>query len=149
MRQSKKDPATKEWEKLLSCVRRRGADAAADYVIELIQSGRYPLYYSQKFTEYLLKREKYITAGKILKALKEAGVEHSLIDKLRGWQLWSMGKKEAAISYAIKSARRWLAPFLFYQVSEFYSKKGDREKSDYYFNIASSLAKQEENKHNN
>jgi hypothetical protein len=144
MRSSKSDPIVREWQKLFGRIRRHGVNATSDYVIGLIKTGQYPLYYSKRFTEYLLKHDKYIIAGKVLRAIEEAGIEHSLIDELKSSLLWGIGKHNAAISHAVKSANRWLAPFLYYQVSEFYSMKGQNKKSDYYFEIAHSLAKQEE-----
>jgi hypothetical protein len=55
-----------------------------------------------------------------------------------------MNKHKTALSYAIKSANRWKALFLYYQVSIFYKIKGQKQKSDDYFEIAVSLAKKEE-----
>lgn len=125
-------------------VQRNGSEATAKHVKDLIEAGNYPVYYIERFIKYLLEQDDFAVAGQLLQATEKYGIEHCLIDKLGCSHLWAIGKQEEAISLAIKSADKWLAPFLYLQVSGFYSIKGNREKSDHYFNIAHSLAMQEE-----
>jgi hypothetical protein len=82
--------------------------------------------------------------SQFLKALDDTGASHPLIDKVKGAQLWGAGKHAEAIEFSIKSAHRWAAPFIYYQVSKFLTIKGKQDESEYYFGIAAALAKQEE-----
>ena len=124
-------------------MRRRGLLRTTEHVIDLIKDKDkdYPLYYSEKFIEYALKHKEFNLAGKLIDAIAEMGKSHPLIDKLKGAQLWGLGRHEEAIALSIKSADRWLAPYIYLQASDFLAMDGQPQKADYYFDIALSLAK--------
>jgi hypothetical protein len=128
----------------MSRVRRHGLRRTTEYVISCIKNNDYPLYYAEKFIAYALKHKEFELAGNVIDAVDEIGKSHPLIDKLKGAHLWGLGRHQEAIALSIKSANRWLAPYIYFQVSEFLAMDGQQQKSDYYFDIANSLAQKEE-----
>jgi hypothetical protein len=133
-----------EWKRLLDLVRHDGLSVAVEHAIKLIKNSDNPLYYGRRFIELALRLKQFEIAGKVIKAVDDIGIPHPIIDNLKGDHLWGLGKHEEAIAFSIKSANQWLAPYIYYQASKFLAKKGQREKSDYYFEIAVALAKKEE-----
>src|SRR5207247_732232 len=79
-------------------------------------------------------------------AVIRSGAKHPLLDKLRTSWLWYIGKPRAALSFAIRSAKRWQRPYLFGEVALLYAMTGDKQRSEQYFRLAKSLAAQDERK---
>src|SRR5690348_6351161 len=100
----------KEWRRTLARLRRQGIDKTCECVLDLIQTDPYPLTLGRRLAQHLLKRgDRKATeaAGRIIEALERKGIEHPLLAKLHSSWLWCIGERRAALSYALKSARRW------------------------------------------
>jgi len=116
---------------------------ACEHVSKLIQTGKYPLFLSIEFIEYLLKRGEYSAAGRVIQAAERTGARHPLLDKHHISWLWCVGKTRAALSFAIKSANHWRRSYLFAEVAGLYVLKGQEKKSERYFRLANALAADE------
>lgn len=125
----------------MNFARVHGFSSAAEHIVERIQKGNYPVHYSYRFIELLLRVREFEIAGKVIKALDDIGTSNPLIDKVKGIQLWGVGKHKEAIEFSIKAALHWSAPFIYYEVSKFLARKGQQDESRYYFGIAVALAK--------
>src|SRR4051812_44543020 len=118
-------PVEREWERLRSRLRRKDALDTAAHVSEKIRDSNYPLWYSCKVLEYLLKRGELQAAEMILKALQRSGASHPLVDDLRGRWLWSFGNRAKAIRFTKEKAKHWSSPFLYKHLAVFYRLVGD------------------------
>jgi len=141
----------REWRRILARFRRQGAQKTCEHLLHLVQSGPYPLAFTTRFVELLLKRGEYEAAGKLIEAVDRSGAKHALMDELHSTWLWCIGKRRSAISFAIKSARFWNKSYLVHHVGALYRCMADRErseyyskKSDHYWRLAAALAKEEE-----
>src|SRR5260370_34430735 len=97
----------REWRRISARLRRKGVQNTCDYVVLLIRSDPYPLTFGRRLIEYLLKRREHDAAGRIIEALELRGIEHPLLGRLHSIWLWCMGRRSAALRFALKSARRW------------------------------------------
>jgi hypothetical protein len=137
------DKVAKEHHRIQMRLRRHGPQRTTDHVLDLMKSGRYPVTYPIELAERLLKNEEYAAAGRLLKAIKESGEQHALIDSFYAAWLWGIGAREDAIAFASKQAKHWNSSFLFLELSEFYEQVGKRRESKLNFDIAVSLAESE------
>ncbi len=142
---------SKGWRRIRDRLRRQGANKTCDYVIKLIQSQPYPLCYSIRLVEHLLKRGEYEAAGRMIEAVDQSEAKNPLMDELHSTWLWCLGKPREALSFAIASARFWKTSFLVHHVGTLYRCMADRKdspyyrrKSEHYWRLAHSLADQEE-----
>jgi hypothetical protein len=141
----------REWCRLLARLRRNGVQKTSEHVIQLIHSDPYPLTFGHRFIEHLLRRREYLAAGKIIKALDRQGIKHPILDELHSSWLWCIGRRKAALSFALGSARRWRKSYVVHHVGTLYrlmfKRTGSeyyRKKSDHYWQLAHALVKREE-----
>jgi hypothetical protein len=136
---------------VMAHLRRHGAMNTCEHVLQLIQNGSYPLAFSTRLVEYLLKHREHEVAGRIIEAVDRSGAKHALMDKLHSSWLWCIGRHRSALSFAIKSANYWQKSYLAHHVGTLYRCMADRKKSahyrrksEHYWRLAHALVKQEE-----
>jgi hypothetical protein len=139
-----------EWRRIQSRLRRQGVEATCQHVLNLIQTGPYPVALTTRLVELLLKRGEYGAAGGIIKAVDRTGAAHPLMDQLHSSWLWCIGKHGSAISFALRRARFWKRSYLIHHVGTLYrcmaNRTGShyyRRKSQHYWRLGAALAEQE------
>lgn len=143
-----------EWRRILARLRRHGVQKTCEHVLGLIETGPYPLIFGRRLIEHLLRRgerESVNAAGRIIEALDRRGTKHPLLDELHSSWLWCMGKRRAALSFALKSARRWRISYVVHKAGTvyraLYNRTGSnhhRKMAERYWRLAHSLVRQEE-----
>lgn len=126
----------KEWRKLLYHLRKYGAEETSKRVCKLIKTNNYPDFLSFRFIESLMKQGEYIAAGRVIRAVAKTGVQNPLFEELRSSWMWCTGKRKAALTHAVRSARRWERPYLFSHAAALYSLSGRSEKAEEFFRLA-------------
>jgi hypothetical protein len=103
------------------------------------------------FVDHLLRRREHEAAGEVIQAFDEARPRDPLMDELHSTWLWCMGRRRAAASFALKSARYWRVPYLVHKVGTIHRAIYDRtgsahhqKKARHYWHQAHVLVKQEE-----
>lgn len=146
------DPVVeREWRRILARLRRQGVQKTCEHIICLINRGPYPLAFTTRVVEHLLKRGEYDAAGTIIKAVDRSGATHALMDELHSSWLWCIGKRRAALAFAVRKARFWKKSYMVHHAGTLYRAMADREnseycrkKSDHYWKLAATLVKREE-----
>jgi hypothetical protein len=122
-----------EWRKLLARLRRTGAQATCDHVLELMPTTKYyPLALTIGLARHLLTRGDQLNAGRLIKSLKAAGANNPLLDKVQVRWLWDAGKFRTALIVALRSAEYWNRSYLFSVVGNIYDCLNMAEESPYY-----------------
>ena len=144
----------REWARLMARLRRRGIEHTCQYALRLIQTDPYPLTFGRRLVEYLLRRanrESADAAGRIIEALERKGVTHPLLDELHSSWLWCIGKRRAALSLAVRNAKRSQISYVVHHAGTLYRLMFKRTGSDYYrkkslhyWRLAHILVKREE-----
>jgi hypothetical protein len=122
----------REWRRLLSRLRRVGAQKTCDHVLESISSAPYPLAITTRLIRYLLRRGDYRNAGRLIIAIRRTGESNPLLDKVQIWWLWKIGKRRAALSLGLKSSTYWERSYLFSLVGDLYKLLNKGNNSPYY-----------------
>ena len=143
-RQTSSPKVTKEWQRILARLRRNGPTQTSEYVAGLIQPGNYPLGVGVRLMERLMRSGEYDAAGRIIEAVDFANQQHPLVDELHAAWLWCTGRKREAISFAKRTAKRWMRSYLFRQLGAFYDLDGDKKKASRCFQIAGALELRQE-----
>ncbi len=150
-RSTKYPDVVREWRTILARLRRSGVQKTCDHVETLVRSDPYPLTFGLRLIEYLLKRREHNAAGRIIEALERRAVRDPLLDELHSSWLWCMGRRGAALRFALKSARRWPVSYVVHMVGTIYramyNRTGfeyQRKKAEQYWRQAHVIVKREE-----
>src|SRR5437016_14504271 len=91
----------KEWRRIRTQLRRHGPQRTSEHVVDLIRTRDYPLAYTTRLVELLLKRREYEAAGRIIEAVDRSGSRHPLMDELLSSWTWCTGTHKDRLYFAI------------------------------------------------
>ena len=134
----------KEWRRIRDRLRKDGPMTTSRHVAELVIGQDYPLAFSCRLIELLLKRGETAAAAVVLQALDQVGAEHPLLDELRSAWLWCTGRRRRASATATNSAQRWNRPYLYTIAARMHKLLGHHRKAAVLFSLGMDRARQDQ-----